>query len=272
MQETIVIRPVSSGQTVDLGELYRYRGLLRRLVWKEVRVKFDSMYLGFLWPTARPLLMVVIFVLFKNVSKATTGETVPFPLFVYSGIIAWFYFAETLGDVAFAFQRDAGLISKVYYPRMVSPLVSILANLYDLAIAAVPLAAMMIYYRVTPGVSVLLLPLVLVQMLILTLGAGLIFATLALRVRDFERVLGLVVYVGLFLSPVYISLDRFTETKRSWTLVNPMAGTLSAWRATLFGQAFPWTWWLQSCVITGILLVLGWNMFRRIQAKILELL
>ncbi len=272
MQDTLVIRPVSGAQAVDFGELYRYRGLLRRLVWKEVRVKFDSMHLGLLWPTARPLLMVCIFVLFKNVSQARTGETVPFPLFVYSGIIAWFYFAETLGDVAFAFQRDAGLIAKVYYPRLISPLVSIVSNLYDLAIAAVPLVVMMIYYRIAPGVSVLLLPLVLAQMLILTLGAGLIFATLALRVRDFERFLGLVVYVGLFLSPVYISLDRFTEGKRFWALINPMAGTLSAWRAALFGQAFPWTWWLQSCVITGILLALGWMMFRRVQAKILELL
>ena len=174
--------------------------------------------------------------------------------------------------MAFAFQRDAGLISKVYYPRMVSPLVSILANLYDLAIATVPLMAMMIYYRIAPGASVLMLPLVFVQMLILTLGVGLIFATLALRVRDFERVLGLVIYVGLFLSPVYISLERFTDGKRVWALVNPMAGTLAAWRAALFGLAFPWTWWLQSCVITGILLVLGWTMFSRIQAKILELL
>ena len=236
-------------------------------------MRFDALHLGFVWPLIRPLTMAMVVVLFKNATAADTGEELPYMVFVYSGIVVWFYFAETLNAVASGLQRDSALLMKVYYPRIISPLVSIFSSLFELGIQLLPLVVMMVVYRVGPDLNLVLFPLVLLQLTLLTLGSGLILSYLAMHVRDFERVIGLVLYVGMWVSPVFHNLDILSTTSLPLSTLNPMVGTLGAMRSGAFARtAFPWADWGVSCGATLVVLWVGLALFKRLQHKIVELL
>jgi lipopolysaccharide transport system permease protein len=241
------------------------------MVRRQIRVEFDQMYLGFFWAIARPLIMVLVFVLLRDLSQARLGVTIPYALYLFSGLILWFYFIESVMETAASVQRDAGLIQKVYFPRLMSPIATVLAGLYGFGIAAVPLAVMMVYYGVYPSWSLLLLPLVLAQVLVLILGLGCVFAALTLSNRDWQKFLAFSLYVGLFVSPVIYSPDMIPERVRDLYYLNPMAGTLLAFRSTLFqGLPFPLGQWLFSIGVSGFVLLFGLVMFQRVERVLVD--
>lgn len=268
-----IIRPVAGDEHVALRQLWRYRHLLGSLIAREIRVKFDNMRFGAAWSCARPLLTVVVLVFWRLSSSTGWTNPVPFSLYIYTGIIFWFYFSDCVVEVSQAVQRDAGIISKVFYPRLVSPIVPLAANTVDLGIAALPIVGFMIYYGVHPGWQVLLLPVVLLVGMLFVLGVGLVFSSLILHRRDWERVLGLFVYLGMFVSPVFITLDSLPPNVRLVATLNPFAGVLNAARACLVSTApFPTVDLLIAAVFALVLALLGIRQFRRLQDRLLELL
>lgn len=272
LQETI-IRPIHGAEALKLREVWQYRDLLYSLVVKDIRVKYDALHLGFLWPLARPLLMAVVVGMFKNATAADMNERLPYLLYVYAGVLFWFYFAETLNEVAGGLQRDAALLMKVYYPRIISPMVAVFSSLFELSVAVVPLVAVMIYYGVLPGPSLILLPLILAQLMALTLGCGLILSYLSLHVRDFQPAVGLVLYVGIFVSPVFHNVDILPAALAPIGKLNPMVGTLKAVRSAIFElPPFPWVEWGASCLASAVILFIGIELFKRLQHKALEML
>lgn len=269
----IVIRPIRGAEPINLREVWAHRGLLYSLVLKELRLRFDAMHLGFLWPVVRPLLIATVVTMFKNATSADTGQTLPYFLFTYAGVVFWFHFADSVQEIAGGLQRDADLLMKVYYPRIISPLVSACSGLVELSIEMVPLMAMMVYFGVYPGWAVILFPLVLLQLVLFSLGCGLILSYLNVHVRDFERVVGLILYVGIFVSPVFHDV-RILPAGLAWIgRINPMDGTLTALRASLAGgSAFPWSDWGVACAITAGTLWAGIALFRRLQHRLVEML
>lgn len=272
LAETI-IRPIRGAEALKLREVWQYRGLLSSLVVKDIRVKYDALHLGFMWPLARPLLVAVVVGMFKSATSAETGERLPYLLFVYAGVIFWFYFADTLNEVSVGLERDAALLMKVYYPRIISPLVSLFSSLLDLCIAVIPLLAMMFAFGIGPGASLLLLPFVLIQLMLFTLGCGLILSYLSLHVRDFRPAAGLVLYIGIFVSPVFHNMDILPPWLMPLGRLNPMVGTLDAIRCILFDLPyFPWVQWGTSCAVTAVVLIIGIELFKRLQHKVIEML
>src|SRR5262245_25276568 len=138
--EEIVIRPPDRFRAVDMRELWRYRDTLLTKARQRVRLQYDDMLLGFFWAVARPVIMVLVFWGFRGLSQAKVGVTIPYPLYVYSGLVFWFYFTDATTSVAMSLQKDAGLIQKVYFPRLLSPLSHLLADTYSLLLACVPMA------------------------------------------------------------------------------------------------------------------------------------
>lgn len=270
-EKELIIRPPSSSVRLDLMEFYRYRHMLWSLVWRDIRVQFDEMYLGFVWAVARPLLMVTIFALFRRFSGANTYVSIPYPVYVYSGLILWFYFLEATSASSTCLQKDAGLISKIYFPRLITPIVPILASLYSFGLAMMPLAVMMLWQGVYPSWRLVLLPGVLLQCMLLILGVGTMFASLSLTNRDFEKLLGHILYLGLFVSPVIFSPDLVPSAGRLFYFLNPMAGTLLAFRSCLFG-GFPFPLWqfLYSVVCSLVFLVIGVSMYQRAEASFVD--
>jgi len=262
--EEVVIRPPGAFVHVNLLELYRYRGTLWRKVKQRVRLQYDDMWLGFFWAVARPVLMVTVLWGFKGLANANTGVTIPYQLYVYSGLVIWFYFTEATTAIATSLVRDAGLIQKLYFPRLMSPLSYLFAETYNLALASVPLAIMMLILGEYPGPCILLLPFVLAQVMLLALGLGMVFSSLVLYSRDWERVLRFSLYIGLWVSPVIYALDMIPKKYALIYLVNPMGGTLLAVRAALFGHfEFPWGAWAYALGFAVVLVGLGLLMFQR---------
>jgi lipopolysaccharide transport system permease protein len=269
--EEIVIRPPGAFAHLDLVELWRYRDTLWRKVTQKVRLQYDDMGLGLFWAVARPLIMVLVFWAFRGLSQARTGVDIPYMLFVYSGLVAWFYFTEVSTSVAMSLFRDAGLIQKVYFPRLISPLSHLLGESYSLALASIPLVIMMISLGEYPGWSLFLLPAVLAQLMLLALGVGMVFSSLILTSRDWERVLQFSLYLGLWVSPVIYSVDMIPKRYELIYLVNPMGGSLLALRAALFGSLdFPWGAWGYASAFSVALAGIGLLMFQRSERNLAD--
>jgi lipopolysaccharide transport system permease protein len=267
----LVIRPPSGFGKFDPLEYYRYRHMLISLVLRDIKSQFDEMHLGVVWAILRPLAVAVVFALFKSFSGANTYVHVPYPIFVYSGLIFWYYFTDATMQTAGSVRKDATIISKIYFPRLIIPMVPILSNLTGLAIAMVPLLMMMAWYQMLPGVAVLLLPLVLLQCMALAFGVGTLFAALTINNRDLEQFLSFLMYIGLFVSCVLFVPEMVPEWARPFVLANPMTGTLQALRACLFESFdFPVRLWSYSVVVTVITVLIGGLAFRRAEATFVD--
>jgi lipopolysaccharide transport system permease protein len=269
--EEVVIRPPDRFRGVDLRELWRYRDTLLTKARQRVRLQYDDMLLGFFWAVARPLIMVLVFWGFRGLSQARVGVSIPYPLYVYSGLVFWFYFTDATTSAAMSLQKDAGLIQKVYFPRLLSPLSHLLADTYSLLLACVPMAAFMVVFGQYPGWRLALLPLVLLQLMALCLGVGMFFSALVLRSRDWERTMKFLFYLGLWLSPVIYSVDMIPERHHLLYNLNPMSGTLLAVRAALFADfELPWGAWLYSSGFSLAAVALGYLAFERMERTLAD--
>lgn len=267
----VLIQPPKGFARLDFADLVRHRGILWRRSSHRVRVQYDDMFLGLFWAVARPLIMLAVLWGFRGLAASNLGVSIPYPLYVYSGLVVWFYFTESTQAIAKSLQKDAGLIQKIYFPRLISPLSSLLAETYNLGLAFVPLSILMLVLGVPPCWYVLLLPLVLLQIMILSLGLGLLFSSLILWGKDWERILKFLLYVGFWLSPVFYSPTMIPSKLALLYFSNPMGGSLLAMRAVLFsGFEFPWWAWLYSSVLSIVLLFAGLLLFQRTEASIAD--
>lgn len=264
-EQEIVIRPPSGLPFLNLKELYEYRHMLSSLIWKAVRIQFNEMYLNLFWACSRPLSMLAVFHFIKRYSGANMFVVIPYSLYVYSGLIFWFYFIEATNGTAKSVEKDIGLMQRVYFPRLLSPLVPIVSNLYTFGVSAVPLAIMMVWMGVYPGWKIIFFPLVLFQAMVLILGIGTMFASFAIFSRDAERFLKLILYLGLFVSPIIYSPERIDALGQILYFLNPMAAVLLSFRGCLFNDfQFPLWWQLLSSLISSfVILIAGIKMFRR---------
>lgn len=263
-QQEIIISPVSKLGHFNISEILRYRHLLWTMIWKDIRIDYDEMILGVLWAIALPLSMLAIFTLFRNYSGANMYVNISYPLYLYSGLILWFHFREATMNTARSVARDAGIIKKIYYPRIITPIVPAISRLYTLGIATIPLIFMMFWYGFFPGWRIILLPFVLIQCTVLIMGIGMIFACLSIIKDDFNRFLTICLYLGLFVSPVIFAPEMIPEKGRFVYFLNPMAGTLLAFRSCLF-QKFPFPFWqfIYSLFLSLILIVIGVVMYKK---------
>ncbi|WP_441280328.1 ABC transporter permease [Tardiphaga sp. 862_B3_N1_1] len=264
------ITPAGRFMVIDPQEYWNARYMFSMLVWKKIRASFGEMYFWFVWLCARPLVYVLIFGLFKRWSEAKTGVEIPYTLYIYSGLILWYYFMETAIDVSVNIKANASLITKIYIPRLLTPTVPLVANLMDLAISAIPLAIMMIYFGVYPGWSILMVLPTLALVMLMSLGTGLVIAAVTLRLRDFQKVFEFTLYLAMFVSPVIFSPKMIPEQFHVVYHLNPMVGALTGWRASLFGESFPWEVWLYSLGFTTIVVFLGLYLYMRYEHELVE--
>ncbi|MDP8924658.1 MAG: ABC transporter permease [Chloroflexota bacterium] len=267
-----VIRPSAASFDVQLREFWRYRHLFMALVWRNVRVEFAATRLGSAWAVARPLLLGLVFGLFRNFSGADTRvDEVPYLLYVYSGLLLWFYFTDAAQNSALAIRLDSGLLTKVYYPRLITPCVPMISGLTSLFIGLFPLVVMMAWYGVYPTFAIILLPLALLPSLMLALGLGMVVSSLSITNRDWERVLAFVLTIALWFSPVVYAPDMIPEDLRWVYHLNPMIGPLLGFRASLFyGVSVPYAEWAYALASSLVVLALGIWTFRRTEIRLVD--
>jgi lipopolysaccharide transport system permease protein len=245
-----------------LAEIWRSREILFFLAWRDVKVRYKQAALGIAWAVLQPLFTMVTFTFFFGRLAHIPSSGVPYPLFSFSALLLWTYFAVTLAQVGNSLISNASLITKIYFPRVLLPGAAALGGLLDLLVGSVLLAGMMIYYRVTPHWTLLLSPLFVIETALLVMGVGMLLAALNVRYRDVKYTIPFLTQIGLFVTPIIYPVS-FLPQRYQWLLaLNPMAGIIDGFRGCLLGSPIDWGLVACSWVATLLLLLLGGLHFR----------
>jgi lipopolysaccharide transport system permease protein len=255
-------------------DVWRYRELFFILAWRDVSVRYKQTMLGVVWAFMRPFLTMVVFtVVFGQLAKLPTGGPVPYAVMVFAGLLPWTLFSSILGDASSSVMNNANLISKVFFPRLLVPMATVMVALIDFAISLTILAGLMIWYGVVPGWQILLLPLFVALTLAAAIGPALWASALVVKYRDFRFVIPFVVQIGLYASPVGFSSTIVPEQWRLLYSLNPMVGIIDGFRWSIIGGTSPiyWPGFLISLAAIAVVLWAGISGFRRIERDFADL-
>ncbi len=272
MPEQTLIRRRDGLLRLDLGEVWRFRELLGFFVWRDLKVRYKQTFLGVMWAFLQPFVKLVVFsVVFGTVAKIDS-QGFPYPVFLFAGLLPWQFFADCLGRSANSVVGSGNLISKVYFPRLLLPLSAGGAALVDFAIALVILSGLMVFYGLAAQWSMLLLPLFVVLTLLNALGVGAILGALNVAFRDFRYLIGFLLQIWMYLTPVVYPVELFGE-RWAWVLwLNPMTGVVEGYRAAMLGQPLRWPAIGLSCLISVALFAVGIAFFNRAERRFADIL
>jgi lipopolysaccharide transport system permease protein len=245
-------------------ELWSFRELLWFLAWRDILVRYKQTVIGVAWGLIRPLVTMIVFTMvFGNLAGLPSGGA-PYPILVFAALLPWQLFANSLSDSSNSLLSNAGMISKVYFPRLIVPASAILVSVVDFLITLALLVALMIWFQILPSWRLLFLPFFLLLALATSLGAGLWFAALNTKFRDFRYIVPFVVQFGLYVSPVGFSSDLVPERWRLLYSLNPMVAVIDGFRWAIIGSdaRIYWPGFITSCVLIMLILVTGVMYFR----------
>ncbi len=232
---TLRIAPSEGWVTLRLGELWEYRELLYFLVWRDIKVRYKQTALGAAWAVIQPFFTMVVFSLFFGRLAKVPSDGIPYPIFSYTALVPWTFFANGLSEAANSLVSSSNLIKKIYFPRLAIPIATVLAGVVDFVIAFAVLIAMMLYYGIVPTVNTLWLPLFLLLALITSLGTGLWLSALNVKFRDVRYVVPFLVQFWLFATPIAYPSSLLPEPWRTLYGLNPMVGVVEGFRWALLG-------------------------------------
>jgi lipopolysaccharide transport system permease protein len=245
-------------------DIWLYRELFIILAWRDISVKYKQTIFGFLWGFIRPFLTMVIFVVvFGRVAKLPPDGNTPYAIMVMSGMLPWMLFSGALSEASMSLVVNANLISKIYFPRLIVPMSSIITSLIDFVISAILLIGLFFFYDFLPSSNAFFLPMFILLALIASIGPSLWIAALNVRYRDFRYVIPFIVQFGLYISPVGFSSGVVPEKWKLLYSLNPMVTVIDGFRWCILGQTeifFP-GFLIGLAVIFGFLF-LGYRKFR----------
>ncbi len=267
-----IIKPQQGWAALELSDLWRYRDLLFLLTWRDIKVRYAQTVLGAAWAILQPLLTMVIFsVIFGQLAKLPS-DGIPYPIFTYVALLPWQLFAFSLSNASNSLVGSEKLVSKVYFPRLVIPLASVLPGLVDFAISFVVLIAMMFYYQVPLSVRMLTLPFFLLLALASALAVGLWLSALNVEYRDIRYVIPFLTLFWQYATPVAYSASLIPEKWRLLYGLNPMTGVVEGFRWALLGSGQVGGLIWVSTLIILILFVSGLAYFKRMEATFADVI
>lgn len=232
---TIILRPSRGFSFLDFRELWIYRELVYFLTWRSLKVRYKQTVLGAVWAVLEPFLTMVVFTIFFGNLAKVGSDNIPYPIWSYAGLLPWGLFSKALSDASRSLVANSHMITKIYFPRIILPLSSILAGLVDFAIAFVVLIGMMLFYKQFPTSAVWTLPLFLLLAMITALGAALWLSALNVKYRDVGYILPFLTQFWLFITPVVYPSSQIPEQWRLIYGLNPMTGVVEGFRWALLG-------------------------------------
>ena len=261
-----VIEPRKGWVPADLKEIWNYRELLYFLTKRDIQVRYKQTVLGGLWAIIQPAFTMLVFTLFFGRLAKMPSDGIPYPIFVYAGLLPWTYFANAVAASGNSLVGSANLITKVYFPRIMIPASAALAGLLDFAVAVLVLAVLMVYYQILPGAAILVFPVLVALTFLSAVGTGLWLSALNVQFRDIRYVIPFVIQIWLFVSPVIYPVSLVRENLQWILAINPMAGVIHAYRASLLGhQLIDWPLLGISTMMIIALFLSGLYYFRRME-------
>jgi lipopolysaccharide transport system permease protein len=274
MQDVIIIEAGRAERHYWL-DLWRYRELFRVLAWRDLSVRYKQTVIGVLWALIRPFLtMLVLTIIFGRIAKLPTEGNAPYALMVFAGILPWTFFASGLSDASNSLINNERLISKIYFPRLIIPVATIVVAFVDFLISFGILLVMMAWYRYLPDWRMALLPIFIMMAFLASLGPALWITSLNVKYRDFRYVIPFIVQFGLYVSPVGFSSSVVPAQWRLLYSLNPMVGVIDGFRWCLLrGQSELYTPGLSlSAVVISFLLWFGIRQFRKTERNFADLI
>lgn len=262
----IVIRPSRGWVSLRLRALWEYRELLYFLVWRDVKVRYKQTVLGAAWAIIQPFFTMVVFSLFFGKLAKMPSDGIPYPIFSYAALVPWTFFASGLSQSSNSLVGSANLITKVYFPRLVMPISSVISGTVDFVLAFIVLLGMMLFYGIVPTINVIWLPLLLLLALVAALGVGLWLSAMNVQFRDVRYVVPFLTQFWLFATPIAYPSSLLSEPWRTLYGLNPMVGVVEGFRWALLGtNTAPGLVVIASSLAALFLLVSGAFYFRRME-------
>jgi lipopolysaccharide transport system permease protein len=267
-----VITPKKGWQVIGLKELTAYRDLFYFLVWRNIKVMYAQTILGFSWAILHPLVQIVIFtVIFGKVAKIST-EGIPYVLFSTVAIIPWSYMSNSMIGASQSLVSGQHMLGKVYFPRLIFPLTSVLSNLVSFGISMLIILGVILYYHVVPTWNLLLFPFLVLIMMSISAGVGLWLSAMAIRFRDVKHAMGFVIRMLMYSAPIVYSASTIPENYRLIYSLNPIVAVIEGYRACLLGLPIPWTFVWPGIITTVIILVSGAFYFKRMERVFVDVI
>jgi lipopolysaccharide transport system permease protein len=263
--QVVRIRPPQGWAMPDFRDVWHHRDLARFLVWRDLKVRYKQTVLGVLWAIIQPLFTMLVFtIIFGRLAKLPS-EGVPYPVFTFAGLLPWQLFAGGLSATANSMVGSAGIVTKVYFPRLVIPIAATLVPMADFTVSLALLGMLMAWFGVVPGPAILALPLFVLLAALTAFSAGLWLAALNVRYRDVQHAMPFLMQVWLFGSPVAYSLSLVPDEWRIVYALNPMVAVIQGCRWAIVGGEAPWALLPASLSVVALLLAGGLLYFRRLE-------
>jgi lipopolysaccharide transport system permease protein len=267
-----IIQPCAGWEIIDFKELKHYRDLFLFLFWRDIKAVYAQTVLGLSWAILQPLVQIVLFtIIFGTVAKLSTDD-IPYILFTSVAIIPWSYVSQALAQSAESLVNGSNMLGKVYFPRVIFPIIPVLSKLVSFGISVLIIACLMLYYRVAPTWNLLYLPMFFIMMMAIPLGAGLWLSSIAIRFRDVRQVMPFVIQMLMYSAPVVYSATSIPQPYRIIYSVNPLVGVIEGYRACLLGTPMPWLYIWPGILTAIILVVSGAVYFRRMERFVVDVI
>lgn len=256
------------------ADLWRYRELLYTLCWRDISVRYKQTVIGILWAVIRPVLAMVVFtVIFGKVAKLPSEGSAPYALMVFAAMLPWQFFATAVAESSNSIIGNTQLITKVYFPRLIIPISSVITCFVDFLISFSILILIMFYYRFIPTWNILFLPAFVFIAFITAMGIGLFITSLNVKYRDFRYVIPFFVQFGLYVSPVGFSSSIIPEKYRLIYSLNPMVGVIDGFRWAILGQTNLYLpGFLCSMGIMILFIIIGVRKFRKMEKTFADII
>jgi lipopolysaccharide transport system permease protein len=259
-------RPTTGWPSLNLSELWQYRELLYFLSWKEIKVRYKQTVLGIGWAIIQPFFTMLVFSLFFGRLAKMPSDGVPYPLFAYAALVPWTFFSNGLVQSSNSLVNNANLLQKVYFPRLIMPISSILSSTVDFVFGFIVLFAMMLFYGILPTSNIIWLPFLIGLAFGTALSVGLWFSAMNVQFRDVRYIIPFVTQFWLFATPIAYPSTLLAEPWRTLYGLNPMVGVVEGFRWALLGtETAPGPIVGVSACVTVIVLLTGVFYFRRLE-------
>jgi lipopolysaccharide transport system permease protein len=267
------VRARTGWEALNLREMWERRELLWFLAWRDVRVRYKQTILGIGWAILQPLMQMVVFsVVFGEWLKVPTDNNIPYPVFSSTALVPWALFGSVLAGTATSLTSNAGILNKVYFPRLLIPLAGAAARLVDFGVAFAILLVMFFAFGIPLTPTALLLPLFLLLLLVSALGFGLWLGAINVYIRDIQMLVPFLITLWSYASPVIYSSQSIPAAWRVVYALNPMAGVLNGFRWCLLGTVPPGPEIWSSVVVAILVFLSGMMMFLRVQRTMVDIL
>ncbi len=271
-REEIVITPRRGWIGIDWGELWRYRELLYFLTLRELKGRYRQSVFGMAWVVFQPVFTMIVFtVIFGKLAKIPSGD-LPYPVFVYAGILPWSFFAASVGRAASSLVAARNLVTNVYFPRLLLPASGVACAAVELGISFCVYACLLVAYGITPPPTVVFVPLLVVLTAMVSVGIGCTFAALNAYYRDFSAIANYTTRILMYLTPVVYPVSIVPRKWQFLLALNPMAGLIGAYRSAILGQPWNMTIFPISSAMSVAILFLGLYLFRRAERRVADVI